>query len=184
MKHLPMLAAATVLFGQPIVALAQVAATQQQGSGLSQIMLSFALGIASGLSVAWIRGWRPSRRTYEEIREHDVVDFHRRLGAHIADTPSPGTTEVEVRARTIVSLRDEYLETLIALQNSLNSDITILSAQLRDLDGLSRAPARQQRIRAAIEQTLEVLRKKWPDKEASISALVRKLRTEAGQKEQ
>ena len=168
----------------PLVFAQAAAAAEQRGSGFSQILLSFALGIASGLSVAWIRGWRPWRKTYEEVREHDVVDFHRRLGAHIEPKPTSGSQQVETQARTILSLRDEYVETLISLQKSLNSDIDKLGPQIRDLEGLSRAPAQQQRVRESIEQTLDVLRRKWPDKEASISASVRKLRTEGGQKEQ
>jgi len=164
----------------PSVVLAQAAVAENRGSGLSQILFSFFLGIASGLAVAWIRGWRPGRQTHEQQRTPPVLDFHRRLGAQIERQPSAGTTDVDVHARAIVGLSQRYRKSIDDLRGHLNSDLDKLASQIRDLEGLARAPAQQERVRGQIEQTLAVLRQTWPDKEAAIEVELLKLRVQQG----
>lgn len=167
----------------PFSSFAQQSAAQDRPFGLNPILVSFLIGIASGVAVLYMSGWRPGRRTLEERGSPVVVEFHEKLGAQIERVSPPGTSEVDIQARAIVNLRDEYRETLSNLQKLLNSEIDRLSAQLRDLEGLKSSPANQQKVRKDIEQTLEVLRRVWPDKAARIEVELRKLRAEQNQRE-
>jgi hypothetical protein len=169
----------------PVTALAQQAATDRQ-SGLSQILVAFLIGVASSLAVLWMSGWRPGRQTYKQESRPPVLDFHERLGKQIEPVPVSDTDEVEIRARAVDSLAQDYRETLSNLQRLLNSELEKLGAQVRDLEGSLRPPVNQQgvrRYRGDLEKTLAVLRATWPDKQVKIEVELKKLRVQQGDRQ-
>jgi hypothetical protein len=154
-------------------ALAQTKTVEEGGTSINSLLLSFAIGIVSGVAVLWIGGWRPGRKTLEQRGEAAPVEFHKRLGAQI-ELASPN---IEVQARSIVTLRNEYRGTLSNLQNLLGSEIDTLSL---DADALKAAqtPAARQAALDQMQTTLDVLRRSWPDRAAAIDVEMRKLYAE------
>lgn len=154
--------------------MAQVAFDRARGSGAEIILVAYALGAISVLAgILLVKFGR--REKSDEKSLSPPLDFHRRLGEQIRQEFASGTEEVEIQARSITSLAEEYREALDTIRRFLNSEIDRLMAQTRDLQGLRGSPTQQEQVRASVEQTLIVLRRTWPDKQARIELELRKL---------
>jgi hypothetical protein len=157
-------------------ALAQVAVERPRGGGINPVLVAYALGALSVLLVLLLLKFFPKEGAAVETPPlSPPLDFHKRLGAHIERPFASGTSEVDVQARSISTLADEFRDALEKIRGLLNSDIDRLMAQTRDLQGLAGNPEQQESVRASIEQTLLVLRRTWPDKQARIEVELRKL---------
>ena len=114
---------------------------------------------------------------YEAAGERYVKDLGQLVdkgGAIASDNPS--AESLEVAGRSIVALRDELRERLIALGTALNHEID----QLRiDIQLLQRDPKNEEQ-KERVRRDLLVLKEKWPGKSESVKIEIRKLLAELG----
>lgn len=142
------------------------------------IALPILISIFAGLVVSLVpreekiyaKGFAAAEGIYQMRLENAVEAYAARLGELIV--PTTGSFEVppKVRARAIVSLRNDLRASLTSLPKLLNSEIDSLAILLAADKGDTEK----------IEETLDVLRLKWPAKSTQIKMETRKLVAELG----
>ena len=127
------------------------------------------------------------RAKAKKVMEAAPSKYAAELDALIQNGVTQGRTEAITNARAIVKVRNDLRSSLISISSQLNSEIDILAAQIRELEGNAQVPFIQpQRARRglapedAVYTTIQVLAKEWPAKKTQIEVEMRKLLTELG----
>jgi hypothetical protein len=139
---------------------------------MEPIIISAIIGAGATISAAIIGRISGKRRGRKE-KEREIDDAARKyvdyLDKLIQDGVREGRENALLNGRAIVSTRNDLRGSMLTISEQLNSDIDVLSLNVRDTGG-----------RAAAYETIQVLAKKWPAKKAQVEIQLRKLLAELG----
>ncbi|MDO6777460.1 MULTISPECIES: hypothetical protein [unclassified Shewanella] len=156
---------------------------------IDNILIGIISGVLTGVAVFFITdffaekrgieiGIETANRVYVKKTESAPSLYTERLGEMIYNATPGKSDDLLVDARAIVSTRDDYRGSLIAISKLLNSEIDRLKEEIEK---------QEQSIKSGnaydgeeIKRTLAVLQKKWPSKKDQIIIEIRKLLTELG----
>lgn len=152
-------------------------------------LITLGIAIIAGLIINYVTylvsknegieiGIKRANQAYIQKTESAPTLYTNRLGEMIYNADPMKSKDLIVDARAIVSTRDDYRGSLIAISKLLNSEIDRLKEEVEKADNALRQG--QSYDRSEIERTLGVLQKKWPSKKEQIIVEVRKLLAELG----
>jgi len=135
-------------------------------------------GYFIGESIGEDEGVQKERARLEQMFENAPKAYTKLLDDRINEKTNNEPRQVLIKARAIVSTRDDLRGTLTSLNSLLNSEIDTLAQQLKSSEA-------QRRLgdgwnSRELEETIEVLKRKWPSKMNQVDIEVRKLLAELG----
>ncbi len=140
------------------------------------MVLEFILSIIASLVAGGLAGYFIAVDKYKKKYSAAVESFANDLEKAIISTQ-----RLEVKARTIVSIRDAARDQISNLHKTLNSEIDRLAEQIQVRENLSgEDPAEIEAIDANIKETMDVLVARWPAKKTEIEVAIRRTLAELG----
>jgi hypothetical protein len=140
-------------------------------------MITGACGIAAVIIAerrGYHKGAHDTAAEYRQMHEMAINRFASSLGQYIERPISGVGDDLEVRARAIVRIRDDYRRNLTSLSDALNSELDDLANLVAEL----RAGNRD--VLPEIQRTLAVLKEMWPTKTITISVATQRILAELG----
>lgn len=145
----------------------------------------FAIGVTSSLIAGYIIGALHLRRTYRHRYKAAIQSFTKEMGKVIDSAYSICTEEqasarlVKSEGRSIVSVRNNFGNTLSALKEVLNSEIDRLEREIEELE----RNLDDNKRREDVKETISVLKKTWKTKSIQTEIALRRLLAEIGLRE-
>ncbi|MCG7927619.1 MAG: hypothetical protein JAY67_19035 [Candidatus Thiodiazotropha taylori] len=135
-------------------------------------------GYVIGKSTGEDVGVQKERARLEQMFENAPKSYTKHLDEMINEKTNDDPQKILIKARAIVSTRDDLRSTLTSLNALLNSEIDKLAQQIESSESQRRGGDGWNP--RELEETIEVLKRKWPSKMDQVDIEVRKLLAELG----